>query len=288
MGKIITRKDGHKFHVGGRLIPKTPHKLMLHKYGLNLSKWPATPPSTSYGNKPAVQDVMTDILGNDTLGDCTEADQYHRQALRQGASGVAVFHPTLTQVIATYGRDGGYAPDQPDTDQGCDETVVLQNASTYGITNGSDLYKTAGFVGVDGSNWELVRAAVSLFVGASICVSLPDEWIQSFSAGCTWDAPKGGVFDPANGHCFTGADQTADKLGIWTWAEPAFLTPAALAAACANSGAIYFELDTDILAAVSSAAPDGADWAAISAAFVDAGGTPPDSAPYTIPPSVGP
>lgn len=274
MGRIITRKDGSKFHVGGRLQPKVSHGIKLHdpKYGLNLASWPATPSSTSYGAIASAQPVLTDVLGNDQLGDCTEADNYHRQALRQAASGGTVFHPTLAQVIATYSRDGGYVPGDPSTDQGCDELTVLRNAKRLGITNGSAADKITGYVVIDPTNVALVRKCVSAFVGASICMGLPDVWIDPFPAapGWTWDVPSGGfVPNPQNGHCFTLADQDETALECWSWAMRFTLTYDALAAGASdnNGGGLYVILDQEILDRVSQAAPDGLDWACLQKDF---------------------
>jgi len=268
MGRIITRPDGRGFHIGGRLVPKARHRFSLHdpKYGLNLQNWPATPASTSYGQAAAAQPVLTDILGNDTLGDCTEANSYHLQALRQAAAGSPVFHPSLDQVIATYSRDGGYIVGQPNTDQGCDEVTVLTNATNLGISSANGVDKLAAFMLVDATNRDLVRAVVSACVGAAICMGLPDAWVTPFPSapGWTWDVPSGGfVSDPSNGHCFTLGDQSDAALQCWSWGMPFTLTYDALAAGAveANGGDLYLLVDQDILNAVSQAAPDGLDWA---------------------------
>lgn len=275
MGRIITRPDGRTFHLGGRLVPKRAHHIRLHdpKFGLNLSQWP-TPDSTSFGAAPAAQPVLTDILGNDQLGDCTEANSYHLQALRQAAGDGPVYHPTLDQVIATYSRDGGYVVGQPDTDQGCDETTVLGNAQNIGISCGpaaTDLDTIAGYMVVDPTNRALVRAVVSTFVGAAICMGLPDSWVNPFPSGpgWTWDANGSTQFDPNNGHCFTLGDQTDDALGCWSWGMPFTLTYDALAAGAVSGsgGALYVLVDRQILNAASLKAPDALDWAAVMALF---------------------
>jgi len=291
MGRIHTLPTGQRIHIGGRVAPATPHRLKLHdpRYALNLASWPATPSSTSYGSAPAAQACLGDILGNDKLGDCTEADQYHRQALRQAAAGASVFHPPLDVVVWTYSRDGGYVAGDPSTDQGCDETVVLTNARNLGIKSGSGVYQSSGFVAIDGSNRDLVRAAVSMFVGAPICAALDQRWIDAAAPGATWAVPPGGyVAVPSNGHCFTLADQTEHDLGIWSWAMPLRLTYDALAAAtsAANGGALYIEVDADILAAASQSAPDALDWAALQADFALLS-TPVVTPPSTVPP-IGP
>jgi hypothetical protein len=272
MGRIITRDDGRKFHIGGRHQPKTPHKMRLHdpKYGLNLSQWPDAPSSTSFGTLPAAQPVLTDILGNDTYGDCTEANSYHLQALRQAASRRTVFHPTLAQVLATYSRDGGFVMGDASTDNGCDEVTVMQNAMNLGITNGDGIDKIAAFIAIDATNRELVRKCISMFVGATVCMAITDAWLAPFpsSPNWTWDVPSGGyVPDPNNGHCFTLADQNDKALQGWSWAMPFTLTYDALAAGAvaATGGAIYIEADQEILDQASQAAPDGLDWACLQA-----------------------
>jgi hypothetical protein len=280
MGRIITRHDGARFHLGGRRVPRREHalKLSARHYGLNLQQWPATPARTNYGTAPAAQACLADILGNDQLGDCTEADQYHRQAIRQAAAGAAVFHPTLDQVVSTYSRDGGYVVGQPSTDQGCDETTVLGNHASQGIISAADgtVDRSAGFLLVDATNDALVRACCTMFVGANVCMGLPDAWVSPFPAspGWTWDVA--GDSNPQNGHAFTLADQTdGDYYECWSWAMPFMLTKAALQryATTDGGGGLYVEVDRDILVAASQQAPDALDWTQLLQDFQDAGGT---------------
>jgi len=281
MSRVVTHANGRKIHVGGRRIPKVAHPILLHakKYGLDLSKWPITPSSTSWGSAPAAQACLTDILGNDQYGDCTEADQYHRQAIRQAAAGSAVYHPAVGVVLATYSRDSGFDPNNPTaTDNGCDETVVLGNDVSQGITNESGLAKAAGFIALDGSNIALIKAVVAACPGGTpICASLASSWIQQAQApGFTWDVPSDG-FNPQDGHCFTLGDfgNRPRAFNIWTWAMPAFITEDAFVAATneSNGGAVYWVVDQEILNAVSQQAPDGLDWAQLIADFQDAGGS---------------
>jgi len=263
------------FHVGGRLVPSKPHHLRLADFNPNVGAFGPTPASTSFGSAPYAQACLTDILGNDRYGDCTEADQFHRQSLRQAAAGKPVFHPTLDQVLAVYTRDGGMPGDQ-----GCDETVVLGNGCTHGIPsdNAGCLDKPAGFLLVDATNRDLVRAVVSNLVGANICMGLPDAWTNDMpsSPGWTWDVPTGGfVANPNSGHAFTLADQTEQNLRIWSWGMPGFLTYDALAAGAttAGGGGLYVELDEDTIIAGAQRAPDGLDWKALVTAFDAVGGT---------------
>ena len=282
---------GRKFHVGGRLLPRLQHGLKLHspRYGLNLVSWPATPSSTAWGAVPGAQPCLTDILGNDQYGDCTEADQYHRQALRQAAAGNSVFYPSVDQVLATYSRDGGFDPANPTTtDNGCDETVVLGNDVSQGITDFGGLAKAAGFIQLDGSNSDLIRAVVAAFPGGTpICANVADSWIQAVQGpGFVWDVPSDG-FNPSNGHCFTLADFDQQSALIWAWGIQGRLTWAALAActSTSNGGALYLVCDAEVLNAASQKAPDGLDWAALLDDFNSLGGTVPAPAPGPQPPA---
>ena len=272
-------------HVGGRLVPPRAHGLRLADFSPNLSAFGPTPASTNYASAPSAQACLTDILGNDRLGDCTEADQYHRQALRQAASGSTVYHPATDVVIATYSRDTGYVVGDEATDQGGDETTVLDNAVVMGIADtaaglGGSLHKSAGFLLVDATNRDLVRAAVTAFVGASICMGLPDAWVASMpqASGWTWDVPAGGfVADPNNGHCFSLLDQTDAKLMIGSWGMFGSITYDALAAGGVpgGGGALYVELDEDVILASIQRAPDSLDWRALVTAFDGIGGAVP-------------
>src|SRR5271157_2648216 len=106
-----TLNYGSQIHIGGRSRPTDEQvakvvQLDDSRLGLNFSRWPALKSNTSYSNVASVVPVLDDILGNDTLGDCTEACSYHLQALREANAGRTVFHPTRAQVVATYSRDG--------------------------------------------------------------------------------------------------------------------------------------------------------------------------------------
>jgi hypothetical protein len=292
MGRIVVLPGGKPIHVGGRIIAPT-RRQTLHltdsRFGLNLSQFPPLPQETRYAQAPAAQQCLTNVLKNDKEGCCTQADKFHRQALRQAAGGaVLAFTPADEQVEAAYTRDGG----QPG-DQGCDEQVVMTNEQTIGDPcgpAGSDgivpIDKSLGFLGVDATNITLVQQCVAIFVGGSVCMGLPEPWVAKMpsQSGWTWDVPRGGApsgyFDPANGHCFSLYDYSTGNggttlLGIGSWGMFGFLTPDALAAgAVASSGGmLYFVIDQQILSKAACVAPDGADWATIQSDFAAIGGT---------------
>lgn len=273
MGRIVTLNDGRKVHVGGRRRPKVTHPLKLTiggKYGLDLSQWP-TQDASHYSDAPAAQAILRDILGNDSLGDCTIADRFHRQAIREANAGIASpYHPSLDDVIAVYSRCGGYVPGQPATDQGCDETTVLTDCQQVGTTTGNgQVNKIAGWLSVDASNVALVRAVVDAFVGASFCAELAPSWISAMQAGDGFTLGKPtDAFNPDDGHCMTIGDQSASGLVLWSWALRGTLTFDGLAAACdGQGGSLYIVLDQDVIGAASAKAPDLLDWSALQTDF---------------------
>jgi hypothetical protein len=278
MHRIHTLPNGKTISIGGRKRPskerlaKVP-RLDDLKIGINYSAWPVLKNQTTYSQMLSVTSVLDDILGNNALGDCTEACSYHLQALREGASDRVVFHPSLAQVIATYSRDGGYVPGQPDTDNGCDELTVLQNAKNLGITNGNlpkQINHLVGYLSVDPTNTELVRRVVQMFVGGVMCLELPDSWYQSFTPGMTWSLTNG-IYTPDanNGHCVAIVDQDETTLKLCTWGEPAYITYEAFAAAAAisNGGSFYIESDWEVMNIASLRSPDALDWAQLREIF---------------------
>jgi len=273
-----TLNYGSQIHIGGRSRPTDEQvakvvQLDDSRLGLNFSRWPALKSNTSYSNVASVVPVLDDILGNDTLGDCTEACSYHLQALREANAGRTVFHPTRAQVVATYSRDGGYIPGQPNTDNGCDELTVLANAKNIGITNGQlskQMDRLVGYIGIDATNTELVRRAVQMFVGGVMCLELPDAWYQNFYGGMTWDLVNG-VYspNPQSGHCVAIVDQSESGLTLDTWGRTAYITYRALAQACiaANGGSLYVVSDWEVMNTASDKSPDALDWAELREIF---------------------
>jgi len=278
VGRIIVGPTGKACHIGGRLVPKEAHRLHLgdKRLGFDISKFPATPARTNYSDAPAAQACLRDILLNDQLGCCTEADQFHRQALRQAAGGQPVYHPTSDDVRAVYTRDGGLPGDN-----GCDEVTVLTNACQLGIPNGQENpAKPLGYLRIDATDMAQVRCLVTAFVGANVCAGLPDPWVQNMPSGdgFVWDVA--GDANDNNGHSFTIGDQDGDDgVVIWSWGMRGRMTKAALA----KYGTVYVVLDQDIIDSVKKTAPDGLAWDVIQAAFNVCGGVvPPPAVPAPV------
>ena len=83
-----------------------------------LNSLPTPPSGIDYS--VAAQSCLSQVMGNDTVGDCTCAGAGHALGLWTGNAGDLV---TLTreQVLAMYSAITGYNPSDPSTDQGANE-----------------------------------------------------------------------------------------------------------------------------------------------------------------------
>ena len=285
----------NKSYALGRNRPPVPHAFHLKDFEPNLAAFGTVPSSTGFTSIPAAQPVLRNILGNGTYGCCTEADQYHRQAARQAVASlsdpsIVVYDASVNDVLATYGRDTGFTLADPNSDQGADETVVLANAVQYGITSGpGTVDRAAGSMQLDETNRALYRACLTFFGPLVICMELPDSVTNNIPSGdgYLWSLTKGGVYvpNPNSGHCYTFGDQTdTGNEVIWTWAMKSTATDDFIAAGCSasNGGALYAELDAQMLPGIISQSPDALNWQKMVTAWQAAGGAAP-SGMKTVP-----
>lgn len=209
-GRIHVLPDGRTFHVGGRR-PRASRgpRVRLARY-LDTTKLPAPAPDVDY-TKGA--QGLSDVLANNSLGDCTCAGVGHLVDVVTAGAGAPVA-VTADQVIALYRAACGY-DGTPATDQGGDELTVLDYVCEKGL-DGAGLHKFDASVLVDVHNKEEVRAAMWLFGNLYFGCSLPDAWISPFPSanGFVW-AP--GTPDNNNGHCFVGVGSDSNGVQIDTW-----------------------------------------------------------------------
>jgi hypothetical protein len=271
-GKIVKFGRKHPHAIG-------PH-LRLSNY-LRMSAVVAAPPAADY-SKPAAS-VLADIMGNDQLGDCVIAGGYHVTGVETGNAG-SPFHATLTQVVADYGKIGGYVPGDTSTDNGCNLQDALNYWTAHGFANGT---KLVAWLAVDATSPDEVRAACYLFENLYMGMALPDAWVSPFPSGdgFTWDVA--GAPDPSNGHCVMAMGYDTAGVKIDTWGMLGTLTYAALAkyAANANGGELYVMLTPDQLAKGQTKAPNGIDWSTLIADWNAMGGTVPVAPPVVAPPA---
>jgi len=154
--------SGEAFKLGRRRPVARCPRLSLRNY--LLKSFPVAPAGVNYSVKPAA--FLSQCLGNDTLGDCTAAGAFHiGGTLLANAEQRIPF--TQDDAIKFYSATTGYDPSkiQPDgsnpTDRGGDEQTVLNAWASNGLLpDGS--HKIAGWIAVDGSNADEVRAALWL------------------------------------------------------------------------------------------------------------------------------
>jgi hypothetical protein len=251
----------------GRNRPRVVHPHLKLKNYLKASL-PAAPPSVSYA--PAASAVLSDIFGNDTLGDCVIAAGYHVVGVETGNAG-DLFHASADQIIADYSAIGGYVPGDPSTDQGCNVQTALAYWQTHGFANGT---KIAGYLAVDPTNVAEVQSALWLFENLIIGLELPDTYTNPFpsASGFTWGPGKA---DPSQGHCIMANGYIAQGLSIDTWALEGTFTYSALAALCSASegGELWVMLTPDQIAKAASKAPNGFAWQDLVVDFDSIGGS---------------
>jgi hypothetical protein len=229
----------------------------------------------------AGQPALSNVYLNDSLGDCVIAGGYHIVATETGNAG-DLFVANDDQLIKDYGAIGGYVPNDPSTDQGCDEPTALNYWLANGFANGT---KPLGWLAVDATNRAELQSALFLFENLYFGVELPDAWVNPFpDNGFTWDVA--GQPDPNNGHCVIGVGYGDAGVKIDTWGLFGTVTWAALAKYFVPSafGAVYVLLTPDQLTKGQTKAPNGVDWSSLIADFDAIGGTVPAPTPRPNPP----
>jgi hypothetical protein len=208
---------------------------------------------------------LTNVAGNDRLGDCTAAQLFHYWCVVLGNTlGLTpeLVAELLADVVPFYSASTGYVPGDPATDQGADELTVIQFAKSRGLAG----HRIQGAISVDATNPTLVATANWLFGGTSLCVELPSAWTanEPSGPGFTWDV--NGPPNPQQGHCICGVGHNNMGLQIDTWglvsdSEPSTVTWAALAAYGATSagGSLNAFLAPEWVSKVTGNCPAGLD-----------------------------
>ena len=281
MKSVFAKHLGKNVRFGKcRPVAEAPH-LRLRKY---LRAPPPAPPVVSYADRALP--VLSDIYGNDDVGDCVIAGGYHIEGLATGNAG-NLYRATLDQIIADYSAIGGYRPGQPATDNGCDMQTAMNYWTQHGFRNGT---KLLGWLAVDATNTSELMTALYLFENLFIGVELPDAAISPFPSadGYVWDVA--GSPDPENGHAVCGVGYNQSGVQIDSWGLIGTMTWGFLGkyGRAANHGEVYVFLTPDQLAKGQKIAPNGVDWTDLIRDFDALGGhvpvpTPPAPSPTPVP-----
>jgi len=263
--KTLTQlSTGKTFRMGRkRPIARTP-RFALKNY--LMQGLPTPPASIDYSARAS--NSLSQMYGNDTLGDCVIACMGHVEGvLTANAEAVELIVPEAN-IISLYSAIGGYVPGNPATDQGCDEQTALNYWAHHGLTNWKKAkYKIAAWLSVDGSNLAEVRAALWLFENLMFGIELPDAWINPMpeSSGFVWG--QAGHPDPNNGHCVAGVGYSQGGVTIATWGMTGVMTNGAVSQYTAGSegGELYTVLSQDAIIEASKKAPNGFDFAQLTA-----------------------
>lgn len=255
--QIITHVSGKTMHLGGRRVPRVIHP-HLHLRNYLMKSLPPTPPGP-YGFVAKAQPFLSDILGNDTLGDCTCAGAVHQGGLWLGNAGALI--PFVRQTaIDLYERACGYIPGDPSTDQGGDLQTVLAYVQKNGLSQDGS-HKIAGYVSVDATNDDEMNFSVYALESGYSGFCLPQAWIDSMStltSGSVWDVAG----DPTNeGHCVPVADADKDFIYIDTWGMIIKVTRPAWRKywSTAVGGEVYAVLGPDSINKATGKTPEGFD-----------------------------
>ena len=262
--------DGSRvFKLGRRRPIARGLRLSLRNY---LMRALPPPPTTIDYSGPA-QASIAQVYGNDNLGDCVIAGIAHLVGVfTGGANNGQSYVYSSNDIIKLYGAIGGYVPDDPNTDNGCDEVTALNYWQENGAPVGS--HQISGWLAVSPNDQIEYRTALWLFENLYFGIELPDEWINPFPAqsGFVWDAAS--PSNPNNGHCVVGVGYTTGGVKISTWGMTGLITDAAIAqyASAGSGGQLYTVISQDAINKATQKAPAGFDWSQLVADFDSMGG----------------
>jgi hypothetical protein len=257
----------HPFRMGRRRPLARCPRFSLRNYLMK----DLSPPPASCDYSAQAGKALSQIYLNDKLGDCVIAGIGHVVGvLTAGAGNQFVYSDA--QILQLYEAIGGYVPNHPNTDDGCDEQTALNYWQHHGAPSGT--HKIAGWVAVNGADPNEYRTALWLFENLYFGLELPDKWVNPMPTrpGFTWDAA--GPPNPSNGHCVVGVGYSNKGVKICTWGMLGTLTDNAIEkyATTAGSGELYTVISQDAINKATQKAPAGFDWSQLIADFDSMGG----------------
>ncbi len=205
LGKVVRLGKGEPKH--------DPRTLRMARY---LTDLPPAPPVRRWST--IVQSWP--MFLNDMIGDCTAASRGHLQICWAANNGSA-WRPNDRQILEAYMGSSGYDPDVGDsTDNGDTMLSALNHWRKFGVGG----HKIDAFVALDIHSRDHFKAAINLFGGVYLGVSLP----ESARNQATWKVSLAGTEASAErgswgGHAVAALDYDDDGQdnddGLWivTW-----------------------------------------------------------------------
>ncbi|HTP77588.1 MAG TPA: hypothetical protein VMJ73_11490 [Rhizomicrobium sp.] len=206
----------------------------MSKLGLDLKTWhrpalkladylhaEATPPASVSRPHAGFQ---WGTLANDRIGDCVIAMMLH--SIEDFHLDAQTTPPPFTDqdAISVYSAITGYNPDDPNSDQGTDESQAMKYWESPGL-DVEGKHTIAGTVSVDPSNLKECRIAIFEFAALQIGINLPltaqgqSEWTV-VGDGKTGDSAPGSW----GGHGIPYREYDAKTFTCVTWGEELQLT----------------------------------------------------------------
>lgn len=200
---------------------------------------------------PKAMDSIKRVYLNNQYGCCVISSLWHIVGLWTGNDlGAALTGPD-SEVLATYRIWN------PRGDNGCDISVVNNYWRDHGVTINGKIHKIDGYVSVDTTKPDLVKAALAIFGNIKLGIDLPGEWENN---NTTWDVTNSRV---VGGHDVPAFDFSPAGVVISTWGGLRTITWAAftstrwLSEAYACLGSDWYNEDMT--------APNGIDVATLKA-----------------------
>lgn len=188
----------------GRLPGKIPDDVPRFKQFFNPpSSW--SPPDTIDHGAKALKSIAR-MYANDQYGCCVISDRAHSVGVwsaNDSDSGGEVF-ASDAEVVREYHRICGPG------DNGCVIADVLRHGMREGFTFGGKVHKIAGFVAVDHTNLDLVRAACFLFGPVCFGLAFRADWANQTRWGPTRSRVVGG-------HDVGSSGYHADSFDVMSW-----------------------------------------------------------------------
>lgn len=283
--RVHTNDHGLRLHVGGRRRPKETRASHPHLFR-SLKSYGSLPPAPDFDNTTLAAVALADILGNDTLGDCTSAGAAHIiDSVTADAGAACVI--TRAQCVSFYSLSTGYSPTVPGSDQGGDEVTVCQTWQQKGY-DGAGAHAIAGWAAL--TDAEVADAAfvksVAYLFPLYFGLELAAPWLNISGSGFVWDIGSPPV--PANGHCVVGLGGNSRGILIDSWGYIGTITYAAIAQFCAEGagGNLFAIITPELIDRAKGKAPSGFDWNTLLADMQSLGGNAP--APSPTPPAPQP
>lgn len=151
------------------------------------------------------------MMGNDQYGDCTCADSGHQLMLRTANTGTMV-QPSTQDVLDLYTGITGFDPNDPSTDRGAVEMLVIRYLEVKGLLG----HHVEAAANLNPKNLDHVKWTIQMYGACRIGVGLPTNAEEQFEDGHVWELVPGTGIE--GGHDVPLVKYTPDGL-LWcvTW-----------------------------------------------------------------------